>query len=158
MQLRGDAVAVFQNLMHLSAVPPPEAIKPCWWGDQASALTAAWWSEKRIIGELLFRPHMKSWLSLPPEASSRSSGDHFRPQICMKLLWGYIAPSHVVKSSCAGRCWASEMGFKILLVCKIPIFRTLSLLLGEIGLHVSPLRELGSHRCKSQCYCTILCL
>lgn len=41
MQFKGEAVAVFQNLMHLSAVPPPDAMSPCWWGDQARALTAA---------------------------------------------------------------------------------------------------------------------
>lgn len=82
MQFNGEAVAVFQNRMHWSAVPPPEAMSPCWWGDQARALTAAWWSEKRIIGEVLFKPQMYSWLSLPPEASSLSSGDHFRPHIC----------------------------------------------------------------------------
>lgn len=38
-----DSVPVlqFQNLMHLSAVPPPDASNPCWCGDHASALTAA---------------------------------------------------------------------------------------------------------------------
>ena len=34
-------VNTFQNLIHLSAVPPPETNKLCWWGDQAIAFTAA---------------------------------------------------------------------------------------------------------------------
>ena len=33
--------AVFQKRMHRSAVPPPDARRPLWWGDQAMALTAA---------------------------------------------------------------------------------------------------------------------
>lgn len=41
----GYKVLVFQNLMHLSAVPPPEARRPFWWGDQPMAFTAAEWSE-----------------------------------------------------------------------------------------------------------------
>lgn len=32
---------VFQKRMHRSAVPPPDARRPCWCGDQAMALTAA---------------------------------------------------------------------------------------------------------------------
>ena len=36
---------VFQNLIVRSAVPPPLVSKPCWWGDQANALTAALWDE-----------------------------------------------------------------------------------------------------------------
>ena len=38
------AVAVFQKRMQRSAVPPPLASRPCWWGDHAIALTAAVWS------------------------------------------------------------------------------------------------------------------
>ena len=34
---RGCWVKVFQNFMHRSAVPPPEAKRPCWWGDHAIA-------------------------------------------------------------------------------------------------------------------------
>ena len=45
-------VVVFQKRMHLSAVPPPEASRPCWWGDQAMALTAAVWSENLSTGVL----------------------------------------------------------------------------------------------------------
>jgi len=32
---------VFQKRIHRSAVPPPDARRPLWWGDQAMALTAA---------------------------------------------------------------------------------------------------------------------
>lgn len=68
-----------------SAVPPPEASKPCWWGDQATALTAAMWSEnvRTGLGDLPF--HIISLLSFPPEQSCCSSGDHFSPQI--SCLW-----------------------------------------------------------------------
>lgn len=38
---KGWEVRVFQNRMHRSAVPPPDARRPCWWGDQAMAFTAA---------------------------------------------------------------------------------------------------------------------
>lgn len=37
-------VRVFQKRRQRSAVPPPEASRPCWWGDQAMAFTAARWS------------------------------------------------------------------------------------------------------------------
>jgi hypothetical protein len=40
-QLKCAFVVVFQNRMHLSAVPPPDASSPWRWGDQAIALTAA---------------------------------------------------------------------------------------------------------------------
>jgi hypothetical protein len=36
--------------MHRSAVPPPLASRPFWWGLQAMALTAAVCSEKRCTG------------------------------------------------------------------------------------------------------------
>lgn len=41
MHCRGCPVSVFQKRMHRSAVPPPEARRPCWCGDQAMAFTAA---------------------------------------------------------------------------------------------------------------------
>lgn len=41
---------VFQNLMHLSAVPPPEARRLLWWGDHVIALTAAVCSVNFRIG------------------------------------------------------------------------------------------------------------
>lgn len=72
---------VFLNLMVLSAVPPPDAKRPCWWGDQAIALTAAVWSLYLRIGSVEWEFQTKSLLSLPPEQSCWSSGDHFNPQI-----------------------------------------------------------------------------
>ena len=44
MVCRGWPVRVFQNRIVLSAVPPPEARTPCWWGDQVRALMAAEWA------------------------------------------------------------------------------------------------------------------
>ena len=41
IQLRAVLVAVFQKRMQRSAVPPPEASRPCWWGDHAMACNRA---------------------------------------------------------------------------------------------------------------------
>ncbi len=49
----GCAVRVFQKRMQRSAVPPPEASSPCWWGDQAMAFTAARCSVYCCIGNTL---------------------------------------------------------------------------------------------------------
>ena len=40
-----DLFKTFQNLIHLSAVPPPVAKIPCSCGDHPIAFTAAWWSK-----------------------------------------------------------------------------------------------------------------
>ncbi len=74
-------LSVFLNRIVRSAVPPPEARRPCWWGDQAMALTAAVWSEYLRIGSFECEFHTRSLLSLPPEQSCCSSGDHFSPHI-----------------------------------------------------------------------------
>ena len=73
-------VSVFQNLMHLSAVPPPLANSPWWWGDQAMALTAAKCSVKAWTGWRLLAFQTNNLLSFPPEARYWLSGDHFNPQ------------------------------------------------------------------------------
>jgi hypothetical protein len=78
----------FQNLMVLSAVPPPETSSPCWWGDHARALTAAVCLKRLKVGELECKLHKLSLLSLPPEASCCWSNDHFRPQTY--CLWPTI--------------------------------------------------------------------
>ena len=72
---------VFLNLIVLSAVPPPEAKRPCWWGDQAIAFTAAVWSLNFKIGSVEYGFHTKSLLSFPPEHNCWSSKDHLSPQI-----------------------------------------------------------------------------
>ena len=72
-------VSVFQNRIHLSAVPPPEARSPWWWGDHAMALTAAKCSVKVWTGWVMLEFQTKSLLSLPPEARYWLSGDHLRP-------------------------------------------------------------------------------
>jgi len=46
------------------------------------ALTAAVWSPNLMVGAVECKPQTYSWLSLPPLAISRSSGDHFSPQTC----------------------------------------------------------------------------
>ena len=63
----------------LSAVPPPVARSPCWWGDQAKALTAALWSVNLFTTCPEF-VQTTTLLSLPPEQSCYLSGDHFNPQ------------------------------------------------------------------------------
>jgi hypothetical protein len=61
--------------------PPPLANNPCWWGDQAMALTAAVWSEKRWTGWVGLRLSTTCiWLSFPPLAKKAgSSNDQRRP-------------------------------------------------------------------------------
>ena len=73
---------MFQKRMQRSAVPPPLASRPCWCGDHAIALTAAVWSPNLMVGAVECNPHTYSWLSLPPLAISRSSGDHLSPHTC----------------------------------------------------------------------------
>ena len=48
------------------------------------AFTAALCSAKRSCGWVPWLPHTSSWLSLPPEASSLSSGDHSSPHTCVQ--------------------------------------------------------------------------
>lgn len=59
-----------------SLVPPPEASKPAWWGDQARALTQAVCFCMICWGLLIPARHSNTVLSLPPDASSRPSWDH----------------------------------------------------------------------------------
>lgn len=79
-------VWVFQNLMHRSPPPPPDASKLPWNGHQAKALTAAVWSSSLwsgCIGELeedIDLSHMWRRLSLPPLANCWPEADHFSPQ------------------------------------------------------------------------------
>lgn len=72
--------SVFQNLMVLSADPPPDASTPWLWGFHARPLTAAqcWLNLLTGIVECVF--HIMSLLSLPPDASDCPSNDHFNPQ------------------------------------------------------------------------------
>lgn len=93
-QCIGLQVRVFQNLIHLSAVPPPLHMVPCWCGDHAMALTAATWSvnlTRGLVGLVLFQ--IISLLSLPPDASCCSSGLHLRPHT------SYLCPSSLAKKS-----------------------------------------------------------
>lgn len=54
IQLRAVLVAVFQKRMQRSAVPPPEARRPCWWGDHAMACNRAhlamWTHAQQAVG------------------------------------------------------------------------------------------------------------
>ncbi len=68
--------------MWRSEVPPPEASRPAWWGDQASALTAAVCCRKRQTGgaaEPAPGAHTATVLSLPPLASCTSPAAHCMP-------------------------------------------------------------------------------
>ena len=60
---------MFQNFIHLSPEPPPLANIELLWGFQAKALTAALWELNLQIGVLEEIFHIKSLLSLPPEAN-----------------------------------------------------------------------------------------
>ena len=71
---------MFLIFIILSAVPPPVASNPCWWGDQAIAFTAALWSQNLFIA-CPFWFHTITLLSLPPDAKYWSSFDHFSPHI-----------------------------------------------------------------------------
>lgn len=79
-------VWVFQNLMHWSPPPPPEANKFPWNGHQARAFTAAVWSSSlwsHCVGEFeeaMDLSHMKRRLSFPPLASCCPEADHLSPQ------------------------------------------------------------------------------
>lgn len=82
-------VNTFLILIIRSAVPPPVANKPCWWGDQAIALTAALWSLNLLMA-CPFKFHTMTLLSFPPDAKYWSSFDHFNPQIywpCSDNFW-----------------------------------------------------------------------
>lgn len=57
----GWPVRVFQKRMQRSAVPPPEARRPCWWGDQAMAFTAAKCSVYCCTGRTLEWFHTSSY-------------------------------------------------------------------------------------------------
>lgn len=83
--------------MVLSAVPPPERRRPCWWGDQVTALTAATWSLYLTTGSFDFEFQMYNLLSLPPEQSCWPSGDHLSPQTsCLWLVsFEKKAPLHL---------------------------------------------------------------
>ena len=85
-EFRHTPVLVFQNFMHWSDPPPPEASKFPWNGHQARALTAALWSSSlwsHCVGEFedaADLSHMKTRLSFPPLASCWPEADHFSPQ------------------------------------------------------------------------------
>lgn len=86
IEFKQAPVWVFQNLMHLSLPPPPEASKFPWNGHQARALTAAVWSSSlwsHCVGELeeaVDLSHMWRRLSFPPLANCWPEADHFNPQ------------------------------------------------------------------------------
>lgn len=76
--------------MHLSAVPPPVAKRPFWFGFHAIAFTAAWCSLNFAwaLSECWFQ--IISLLSFPPLASCWPSKDHLRPHtsyLCPACLW-----------------------------------------------------------------------
>mmetsp|Transcript_71270 Transcript_71270/g.231601 ORF Transcript_71270/g.231601 Transcript_71270/m.231601 type:complete len:212 (+) Transcript_71270:446-1081(+) len=88
---------MLQKRMHLQAVPPPEANSPRWWGDHASARTAAVWPMNLYSGGAAAEERgsqTHTLPSFPPEAKNSPSGDQWRPQISSG--W---PPSLVVESA-----------------------------------------------------------
>lgn len=85
-EFKQEPVWLFQNLIHMSAPPPPEARRLLWKGHQARAFTAALWSSSlwsHCIGEFeeaIDLSHMKRRLSFPPLANCWPEADHFSPQ------------------------------------------------------------------------------
>ena len=71
--------SAFQNLIVLSAVPPPLANTPWFCGLQANPLTAALWPVNLQIGVELWILQTNNLLSLPPDANKLPSNDHFNP-------------------------------------------------------------------------------
>lgn len=98
MHFVSTPVIVFQNRIVRSAVPPPETKSPCWWGDQASAFTAAVCFRNEAVGELDCILQRFSRLSFPPEANCCPSKDHFNPQIyclCPVIRFIYSSATRV---------------------------------------------------------------
>ena len=91
-------VRTFLNLRVLSAVPPPVARRPCCWGDQAKALTAALWSVYLLINWPVF-DHTPTLLSFPPDARYCSSRDHFRPHIYWLCSSNFAVKSLLIRVS-----------------------------------------------------------
>lgn len=79
--------SVFQNLIVLSADPPPEARTPWVCGLQARALTAAECWENLLTGLFDEGDQMISLLSFPPEAKWFPSKDHFNPHTSCVCAW-----------------------------------------------------------------------
>ena len=93
IELIGVNFRVSQNLMHLSAVPPPVARTPDWFGFHAIALTAALWSLNLTIGLSVNWFHIINLLSLPPLANCLPSNDHLSPQTSYLWPW-YLWVTH----------------------------------------------------------------
>lgn len=79
-EFKHKPVFEFQNFIHWSPTPPPEASKLLWNGHQDKAFTAEVWSEKRWTLRFDWRLHILIRLSLPPLASCWPDVDHFSPQ------------------------------------------------------------------------------
>ena len=74
---------VFQNLIVLFTVPPPDARRLLSSGDHANALMAAWWSVSENQGLLVddvVTSQRHNLSSLPPLARVVPSGLHAKPQ------------------------------------------------------------------------------
>lgn len=89
MLSRRDPSRVFQNLIVLSADPPPDASTPWLWGLHAIPFTAAQWEVNLQMGVVLLALQMNSLLSFPPDASRLLSKDHFSPQT------SWVCPSYL---------------------------------------------------------------
>lgn len=106
-------MSVFQNFIHLSFVPPPEANKLLSRGHQANALTAALCSLNTYLGLLAkFISQMLRVLSLEPLASWVPSKDHLSPQ------------TSLVCSSKVETIWLCHlMSWLIIFVSRLPVVK-----------------------------------
>lgn len=101
-ELRHAPMLVFQNLMHPSSVPPPDASRLLLNGHHGSALTAAEWSSS-LYNHCVRKPaeeddmdasHRWRRLSLPPLASCCTEPDHLNPHTsfpCLRYVYTYSA-------------------------------------------------------------------
>lgn len=125
--------SVFQNLMVLSLVPPPEARRLFCLGHQARALTAALcWVKVNLGFDYPFKSQMHRLLSFPPLASWDPSNDHLSPHT--SLVWA-------VKVLTMPLLWALTSWF-IILVSRLPLERRFPFQAREETLPVCPLRVL----------------
>lgn len=97
---KGWPVRVFQKRMQRSAVPPPEANKPCWWGDQAMAFTAAKCSVYCCTGRTLEWFHTSNyrqqvgaslwclWKNKYERVAHRQTGEILSTYLVVISTWG----------------------------------------------------------------------
>lgn len=120
--------SVFQNLIVLSAEPPPDASTPCVCGLQAKPFTAAQCWLNLLIGIADLLDQIINLLSLPPEARWFPSYDHFKPQTY--CVW----PSYLLMID----FWLSLKSLKLIVLSRDPVANKLALHAKELTLSSWP--------------------